>query len=597
MDVKAFTLLMFVSQFKTIHSTDVSGIITENVTFFYRKLPVAPSMRATIEFNISYSQSSMRGKRPWPLMGIYTEYPTINIQERCSKIIYGQLHNENLHPFLRIPEYRTTKCELSGSDTVNCRGKVTVQDFIPRNFSLSFGFECHSFYMNSLKGLRYNITFSNQSNKTNKCIKHVSHWGPGVCGGFYQQTSLPNLVGGEQLDKILVYLMVIEAYQADLQYERCHQHMLEILCHVMLPECDPVTQHVIHPYRETCLTLSDVCWQTWLSLAAKLLRIYGLKWDDPTGINCTYLPSVHGSIPCFYKNVTCDSPPDATNSTMMVNATQKDVYQLHDVVQYACVNETFEMRGNDLITCLYSGQWSHFPPKCLPAGNSGIKFVYFVLPIIFVLLLALFIFIGITYKRKTSANLKEEEIQLDNTLVLLTDTDDLLLTSKRKQESTLSLDSVPLLRRNREFDAFVIYRYDADHGFVTDTLIPQLEEATNLKLKIHSRDFEPGRKIDENIEEAIKSSNNAIVLMSAGFTTSEWCADEFTHCYIEHVEDPAFKLFIIVMEPVGILTDMTLNMKKVLKEQTYLELQDPDLFTKLSKYLKSDDDSDTNDSD
>ena len=65
-------------------------------------------------------------------------YPIINIEKRCSKFIYGQLHNENLHPFLRIPEYRTTTYEMSGSDTVNCRGKVTVQDFIPRNFLLSF---------------------------------------------------------------------------------------------------------------------------------------------------------------------------------------------------------------------------------------------------------------------------------------------------------------------------------------------------------------------------------------------------------------------------------------------------------------------------
>ena len=62
-----------------------------------------------------------------------------------------------------------------------------------------------------------------------------------------------------------------------------------------------------------------------------------------------------------------------------------------------------------------------------------------------------------------------------------------------------------------------------------------------MKLHIHSIDFEPGRKIEENIEEAIKSSNNAIILMSAGFTTSKWCADEFSHCYIEHVDDPSFK--------------------------------------------------------
>ena len=116
-------------------------------------------------------------------------------------------------------------------------------------------------------------------------------------------------------------------------------------------------------------------------------------------------------------------------------------------------------------------------------------------------------------------------------------------------------------------------------------------------MNIHSRDFQPGCKIEENIEEAIKSSNNAIILMSAGFTTSRWCVDEFTHCYIEHVEDPAFKLFIIMMEPLERLTDVTPNMKTLFAEQTYLELRDPELFTKLSRYLRPDNNSDTNDSD
>ena len=255
------------------------------------------------------------------------------------------------------------------------------------------------------------------------------------------------------------------------------------------------------------------------------------------------------------------------------------------------------MIGNDSIKCLYSGQWSQQPPKCVPVNYSELKPIRFVLPVISVLLVFLFIFITIKYKRKSSPELEEEKIEIDNTLAQLTDNDEPLLPSKRKQESTLSLQSLPPLKRNREFDAFVVYHFNTDHDFVTDTLILQLEEATNLKLKIHSRDFEPGRKIHANIEEAIKSSNNAIVLMSAGFTTSRWCREEFSHCYTEHVEDHAFKLFIIIMEPVRNLPDLTLNMKRLLNEQTYLEIEDPDPFTKLCRYLKPDENSDVDDND
>ena len=125
------------------YSKHFSGTITENTTFFYRKLPVTPSLPAPIEFSVAYNQRSMRDAEHYPLMGIYTTYPEINIAKQCSYIRYGQLRNENLHPYLRIGRYRTTTCEMSGADTVNCRGRVIVQDFIPRNFYLTFGFRCN----------------------------------------------------------------------------------------------------------------------------------------------------------------------------------------------------------------------------------------------------------------------------------------------------------------------------------------------------------------------------------------------------------------------------------------------------------------------
>ena len=382
MDINAFTLLVVLSQLSVTHSAHVSGTIAEDTTFFYRKLPVVPSVRATIEFSVSYSQSSMRGELPWPLMGIYTAYPKINIDKCCSYIRYGQFQNENLHPILRVGRYRTTTCELSGTDTVNCSGRVTAQNYIPRNFHLTFGFDCHLLpihslqglkyndsSMNSLKSLRYNITFSNQSNETNDCVDYSTQVKTKACNGFYRYASLPNLFGHEQLDIMREYSTAIQVYEVStLSHGMCHKHLLEILCHVMLPECDPVTQQVIHPCRETCWALLDACWQAWLSLAANLLPKYGRILDDPTEINCTYLPSVHGSIPFFYKPVTCGPPPDVTNGTMMVNATQKDVYQLHEVVHYTCINDIFEMRGADSITCLYSGQWSQSPPKCFPVS-------------------------------------------------------------------------------------------------------------------------------------------------------------------------------------------------------------------------------------
>ena len=134
------TVLVVLSQLSVTHSAHVFGIISKNMTFFYRKLPVAPSVHATVDFTVSYLPRSMRYM--YPIMGIYTAYPKINIDNRCSKILYGQLRNENLHPILRVGQYRTTTYEVSGADTVNCRGRVTVQDYKPRNFYLAYEFDC-----------------------------------------------------------------------------------------------------------------------------------------------------------------------------------------------------------------------------------------------------------------------------------------------------------------------------------------------------------------------------------------------------------------------------------------------------------------------
>ena len=158
MDARLCMLLVLLLHFNFSHSVHIFGTITENTTFFYRKLPVAPSVRATLVFYISYSQRSM-GKT-YPSMGLYTTYPKLNIDKSCSYQQFGQLRNENLHPFLRVGRYRTTTCELSGADIVNCRGRVTVQDYIPRNFYLTFAFSCYLPPIYSLNGLRYNISFS-----------------------------------------------------------------------------------------------------------------------------------------------------------------------------------------------------------------------------------------------------------------------------------------------------------------------------------------------------------------------------------------------------------------------------------------------------
>ena len=85
------------------------------------------------------------------------------------------------------------------------------------------------------------------------------------------------------------------------------------------------------------------------------------------------------------------------------------------------------------------------------------------------------------------------------------------------------------LKRNREFDAFVSYTYDASNDFAKGFLHRELEvEATPpFRLLFHTRDFHAATLILVNIIEAVRKSNCAIILMCQEYIDSGWCREEF----------------------------------------------------------------------
>ena len=73
--------------------------------------------------------------------------------------------------------------------------------------------------------------------------------------------------------------------------------------------------------------------------------------------------------------------------------------------------------------------------------------------------------------------------------------------------------------------------------------------------------------------------------MSQDYVDSLWCKEEFEQCYVEHMKDPAFKLFVILMQPVEELEETSEYMKSFFTNKTYLERNDPKLFKKITDYL------------
>ena len=199
----------------------------------------------------------------------------------------------------------------------------------------------------------------------------------------------------------------------------------------------------------------------------------------------------------------------------------------NDTVHYSC-RKGFTLVGYKNISCMLSGHWPR-APQCVSAtpieetkSLLAPLISVFVIVILVILIIIITVICIIKLKAKRTHSVNRVEMQADIELIL---------------------------KRNRVFDAFVLYHFDSDDDFVISHLLPDLEEARDFKLCIHSRNFTPGRDIKDNIEEAIEGSNSAIIVMSQGFVDSPWCKEEFTHCYIENMKDAAFNLFVIMMQP------------------------------------------------
>ena len=548
----------------------VSHTITEDKLFYYRILSGYPAISATIEYSITYKANSKLK------MDIYTNENHKNLKKQCTSVYYGQLRNENLHTFIRLGRYRFTTCDkYDNGSKIICHGNTSIQDYTPRYYGFSFGFNCgRDQQTESLMGLAFNVSIFNESNETScfKIPKYTPyHDTPDLvkCATYYTHTSLPNMIGDpdwEFLSGWIQSFASFSAYANSIRKTMCHKHLQESLCHAIIPKCDPENNYVIHSCRETCYEFLEACLEYILFLKKTLEKLsdsllFDMKYlrKKTHGgvfplVDCEALPSRNGPVPCVDQNVTCTVPSDVNDMTIVTNVTEVN-YTVLSQVEYTCKDETFHIEGPNTSTCLYSGEWSE-GPMCV--NQSLEQFQDFkgsplqiVLPLLIILLI---VYTSIT------------------------------ITIKCKQRLTKISH-----KRRKTYDAFVCYCYDFDfdYDFAENTIRIELEENHDppFRLCIHRRDFLAAWDIMWNIDNAIKNSNSAIIVMSQDYVNSLWCREEFEQCYLENMKDPAFKLFVIIMQPTETLENISIYMDRFFTHKTYLERNDPRLFRKIAKYL------------
>ena len=485
-------------------------------------------------------------------MELYTRDDHANMQNNCSLVHYEQLLNDKLYARASDVLLEESPCKVN-SDHRLCEGTKRIQDYIPRHYYFSFGIDCDR--KGSLQGLFYNISILEQSNDTECLLMPVEP----ECKKYYSYTSTPNLIGRDsivwaikQVDTGMKYVDLIANNSGR---KPCYQHYQELFCYIVLPKCDVNSTILILPCKEACEDFTMACYEEYISYLALLSTTYGdaRYWKNRllkhTGhpselFGCDYLPSVDEPIPCFYKPISCKNPTNITNAVIKKNSSRRNGFNLSAEVEYSCADNTL-MKGKNKRACLHSGEWSE-GPEC--ENISTTSPLNIVLPL---LIIPFFIFIV------------------------------MVIIMKCRNNRSL----IPYLR-HRKYGAFVCYCYEgADSYFAEKTIKIQMEENREFKLCIHRRDFLAARDIKWNIMNAIRNSNSAIIVMSQDYVNSLWCAEEFEDCYMEHMKDPAFKLFVIMMQPAETMNVTNEYIKSFLSKNTYLEREDPELFKKIADYL------------
>ncbi|XP_063042889.1 toll-like receptor 12 [Engraulis encrasicolus] len=128
-------------------------------------------------------------------------------------------------------------------------------------------------------------------------------------------------------------------------------------------------------------------------------------------------------------------------------------------------------------------------------------------------------------------------------------------------------------RGRYDYDAFVSYS-GRDERWVVDRLLPALEQRGPplLRLCLHSRDFQPGKDVVQNITDSLYRSRRTLCLVSRHFLRSGWCSLEMRlatqRLQVEHRD----VLILVFLEAVpSHLLSAHHRLARLVKTRTYIQ--------------------------
>ncbi len=534
----------------------LSGNITENITWLMSELHTKPVLRFDYEFVVEFPREAC-----CPILDIYSTHRDYRKLQCFTNAVKGEAvwFNNKVHFLIptdnmgNVPIDRSvTDCSEKGN-IIQCTGKFRKQDFEPKMRYFLFGFLCDDLEAKnvSLNGLNYQIMVSDEENHATCEKMHDSTQSSQRCSKYYNLVTFPNVFGDySQIRASFTYDSL--AGILERMDTPCYKYLEKAVCITMFPPCLDVSKSAEGDYISS--SILPICRETCEEFESSCGFYVGEAFVN--SIHCHYFQYKAQSKLCYYEEVFCNEPDFLANghyNTVKGNSS----FLAGATIEHVC-SEGYELDGPKNSTCLVSGEWSS-KSHCtkIPAQTDADLSLENVL-----------LFIGLPLM-----------VVLISVLTIIP----IILWRKRRSKENSQNNHK---KRNKDNDAFVSY-YSEDSSleqtFVRKILSTRLEQEheSPFKLVIHERDFRAGTNIVTNIINAIHKSNSAIILLSQNYVNSRWCRDEFEWCVEESKKDPAFQLYVILMEPDRELTGLSDYMEKYLKTVTYLKRTDPGLLEKI----------------
>ncbi|XP_041653679.1 toll-like receptor 6 [Cheilinus undulatus] len=123
-----------------------------------------------------------------------------------------------------------------------------------------------------------------------------------------------------------------------------------------------------------------------------------------------------------------------------------------------------------------------------------------------------------------------------------------------------------------EFHAFVSFSQH-DAGWVYNSLLPNLEGSSGLRICHHEKHFVPGKTIVENIITCVEKSRRSLFVLSAHFVKSEWCHYELYFASHQRLAQGSESVVLVLLEPLPhyLIPSKYAQLKSMMGLHTYLE--------------------------